>query len=484
MSRPPRITAALAAIVLALGASTASAQQAAMPIPGPLDGPLPRFTGAPAIAAPLPGPYPPTNPALAPDGRSGSGLASNGSASPFAGPLGNRTSSASALQFGTCAALAFDNGGHLVTLCNGPLGPTLRLLDATSLATLSTLMLPPRMSPDRTDLAGGTHFIVRADGSLLVPTNSRTLVSVSTAGGALTQTGSLDLGALLGAGERPFAVAAGYDGRDWVVGGEGTVVTLPRPGTAGTASRLALREPVAEDIATDPSGTYVVTRDALYRLQADGAGTPRVIWRQPLGAALADTHAGRIHPGTGTPPVIVAGGYVAVADALNPPRVTVLRIAGPDSRRLACAVPVFKPGAGSVEAALTVAGRSIVVANAYGYDNVTTTEAGGTTTGGLARVVVGKYGCRTAWTSNEISPSAQPVVSRTTGLFYTLTKPPGTPDAWNLTAIDWRTGVTRFSALSGEGLGNNSEGGAVALGPDGVAYAGTFGGVVRFADAR
>ena len=30
--------------------------------------------------------------------------------------------------------------------------------------------------------------------------------------------------------------------------------------------------------------------------------------------------------------------------------------------------------------------------------------------------------------------------------------------------------------------GHNSEGEAVALGPDGAAYAGTFGGVVRFRD--
>lgn len=123
-----------------------------------------------------------------------------------------------------------------------------------------------------------------------------------------------------------------------------------------------------------------------------------------------------------------------------------MRITGRSSRRLACAVPVFKAGKGSVEAHLVAAGRSIVAANAYGYENPATTELGGTTVGGLARVVVGKRGCRTAWTSKEISPSAQAVVSRATGLLYTLTKPAGFRDAWNLTAIDWRTGATRFAA--------------------------------------
>jgi len=484
MSHRHRVTAIAVLAALAAAAPPALAQQPAITIPGPLDGPLPKFTGAPATAQPLPGPYPQANPALAPDGRSGSGLsAAGGGTSPFPGPLGRGTTSASTLAFGTCASLAFDARARLLALCNGIVGPSLRLIDPDSLATLSSLSLPSKPGPpDRADLAGGTHFLVRADGTLLVPTHSRTLITVTIAADALTQTGSIDLAGVLAAGERPFAVGAGYDGRDWVVGNLGTVVTLPRDG--GAPRRLALGEPVAEDIATDPSGAYVVTRDALYRLQARSDGTPRRIWRQPLLSGLTDAKAGRIHPGPGTPPVMVAGGYVAVADGLNPPRVNVMRITGRSSRRLACAVPVFKGGRGSVEAHLVVAGRSIVAANAYGYENLATTELGGTTTGGLARVVVGKRGCRTAWTSEEISPSAQAVVSRAAGLLYTLTKPAGAPDAWNLTALDWRTGKTRFAALGGEGLGHNSEGGAIVLAPDGTAFAGTFGGVVRFRDAR
>ena len=88
------------------------------------------------------------------------------------------------------------------------------------------------------------------------------------------------------------------------------------------------------------------------------------------------------------------------------------------------------------------------------------------------------------WRSREISPSAQPVVSRATGLLYTLDKPAGFPDRWDLAALDWRTGRLHFRVLAGEGLGFNSSGGAVALAPDGDAFAGTFGGVVRFSDLR
>jgi hypothetical protein len=235
-------------------------------------------------------------------------------------------------------------------------------------------------------------------------------------------------------------------------------------------------------MATDPTGTYVLTRDALYRLQIGAGGRPRVVWREPIPWADPDPMAGRIHPGSGTPPVVLPGGSVAVADGRNPPRIRVLRIDGPDTRRLRCAVPVFAAGAASVDGHLVAAGRSVVVANTWGYDSLLRTEGGRTAKGGIARVIVGKYGCRTAWTNNEIAPTAQAVVSRATGLYYTLTKPKGFPDSWNLTAIDWRTGDTRFSALAGEGLGFNSEGGALTLAPDGSAFAGTFGGLVRFTD--
>lgn len=477
--RRPLLVAGLALVLT----TPAVAQQPVIPIPGPLDGPLPRYTGAPATARPLPGPYPKANPALAADGRSGSGLsAANGGTSPFPGPLGRGTTSTSAFAQGGCSSLALDARDRVVAVCSNPLGPGLRLFDPGTLAALSTLALPTRNSPDRTDLSGGTHFVVRADGSLLVPTHARTLMQVKVEGDALVQSGSTDLGGLLAEGEKPFAVAAGYDGREWVTGTTGTVITLPRDG--GTPRSLNLREPIAEDLTTDPTGAYVVTRDALYRLVARTDGTPRVVWRQPLPSGLADGKAGRIHPGPGTPPVVVAGGYVAVVDGLNPPRVTVVRMKGRDAQRLRCTVPVFDGGQGSVEAHLAVAGRSLVVSNAYGYESLLTTEGGNTTTGGLARVVVGKHGCRTAWKTDLISPSAQAAVSRRTGLLYTLEKPRGFPDAWNLVGIDWRTGERRFGVLAGEGLGFNSDGGAVLLAPNGVAYAGSFGGITRFADAR
>jgi hypothetical protein len=482
-ARKGGLAASLALLAFLGAGATALAAQPAISIPGPLAPFLPKYTGAPATAHPLQGPFRPANPALAPDGRSGSGLASgNGAASPFPGPLGNGTKSNSAVELGTCTSMAFDKTNRLLALCNGVLGPTLRQLDPVSLATLATLTLPARLSVDRTDIAGGTHFIVRADGSLLVPTNAGTVIVVAVAPGSLTQTGAVDLNKGLRPGEHLFAVAAGYDGYDWVVGNQGTVLTLPRG--KGYSKPLGLHEAVQEDIATDTTGTYVVTAGALYRLQAGTNGVPRVVWRRGLASAKRDPHSGRLHPGPGTPPAIVAGGFVAVADGQNPARLTVLRIAGRDSRRNVCSVPLFHPGKSSVEAQLVVAGRSIVATNAYGYDGLPTTELGGSTTGGITRVITSRSGCRVAWTSDEITPSSQPVVSRATGLLYTIVKPHSAPDAWNLEAIDWVSGKVRFAALGGEGLGYNSDNAAVVLGPDGAAYAGSFAGLTRYADKK
>jgi hypothetical protein len=282
-------------------------------------------------------------------------------------------------------------------------------------------------------------------------------------------------------GERIVAVAAGYDGFDWVAGADGTIAALPRDGSA--PKTISLGEPIAEDMATARSGAYVVTDAAAYRLRAGADGTPEVVWRHVVPATAPDAKNGKLDEGSGTPPAIVPGGYVAIADALDPPRLTVLRTGGPDARRLHCAVPLFKQqGHGSVEAHLVVAGDRVVASNAYGYEGPRTTEGGGTTLGGIAQIRVGRRGCRTVWRSDVVSPSAQATVSLATGLLYTVDKPKAFPDRWNLTALDWRTGKLRYRSLAGEGLGFNSNNGAVLLGPDGAAYAASFGGVARWAD--
>ena len=79
----------------------------------------------------------------------------------------------------------------------------------------------------------------------------------------------------------------------------------------------------------------------------------------------------------------------------------------------------------------------------------------------------GGKGCRTVWKSQEISPSTVPKLSLATGLIYAYTKPPGLPDRWYVTAVDFRTGKTVWSRLIGTGLLFNVHYAGLTISPHG-----------------
>ena len=126
----------------------------------------------------------------------------------------------------------------------------------------------------------------------------------------------------------------------------------------------------------------------------------------------------------------------------------------------------------------------MVVENNHGYTSPFSTVLGFGSTGGLSRVEQRDGECRVAWTNDADAPSAVPVVSWANGLLYTWTKRSTLwgVAAWYLTAIDVHTGSTAFSVRSGIGTLHDNHHGAVVLGPDGSAYVGTLGGLVRVRD--
>jgi hypothetical protein len=184
---------------------------------------------------------------------------------------------------------------------------------------------------------------------------------------------------------------------------------------------------------------------------------------------------------------MMAGGRVAITDNDDPMNVVVYhraaRVSGP---RLVCEEPVFAKGASATDNSLIAARNSLVVENNYGYTGPASTMNGATTTPGLARVDVLKRdrGCRTIWRSDEVAPTVVPKVSLETGLVYTYTKPARNDDvdAWYFTALNFCTGRRWYRRLTGTGLGYNNNYAPVTLGPDGVAYVGVLGGLVRIAD--
>jgi hypothetical protein len=126
-----------------------------------------------------------------------------------------------------------------------------------------------------------------------------------------------------------------------------------------------------------------------------------------------------------------------------------------------------------------------VVENNYGYSGPAATQNGKTTTPGLERIDLDSGGCHKAWQSKETSPSAVAKLSLANGIVYTYGKDARDDgeDGWYLTAIDFATGRTLWKALGGEGLGHNNNYAPVTLGPDGSAYVGVLGGLVRLSDS-
>ena len=82
------------------------------------------------------------------------------------------------------------------------------------------------------------------------------------------------------------------------------------------------------------------------------------------------------------------------------------------------------------------------------------------------------------------SPTVVPKLSTRTGLIYTYSRPADPLDqGYFWTAIDYRTGKTKFMKYAGSGLTFNNNYAGLALGPNGDAYLGVIGGIIRLRDA-
>jgi hypothetical protein len=76
-------------------------------------------------------------------------------------------------------------------------------------------------------------------------------------------------------------------------------------------------------------------------------------------------------------------------------------------------------------------------------------------------------------------------MSTRTGLIYTYTRPPDPSGSqgYYWTAINFRNGKTVWSRYAGSGFFFNNNYAGLALGPDGSAYLGVIGGIIRLSDS-
>ncbi|NDZ78967.1 hypothetical protein G3I19_10605 [Streptomyces sp. SID10853] len=518
--RRAAIPAASLAAALALAVAAAPAQ--AVPLPtGPGTGQVPRFTGHAAAPRPVPGSEI-HNPFMAQDGRSamhGDSYASN--TQPQNGPLGHSPAVNSSSKVtdpkdpAQCATATFLRNGLMVLNCGGASHhPTLRLEDPATLEDLASYPLPVRPSTYRaaathnpalmfSDTSGSYYYLDNQDRIVIAGADQHiqrlTVHRTRSGRWEFEQADSWDLRPYLphvcataadpdpqGECDPVTAVQADYHGLMWWASDHGRVGTVD-PGTGAVRTTALPGEQIENSFSTGPDGAFIATDHALYKMHAAPDGTPRTDWRETYDRGTR-TKPGQINQGTGATPALLGNGYVGITDNADPRMHVLVYKRGNHVKdsRLVCSVPVFRPGAGATENSLTAWGNGFSVENDYGYTSLQNTQGGRSTPGGITKIEVNKAGtgCRVAWTSPEQSPTVVTKLSRSNGLLYAYSKPSDSSgtDAWYLSAIDWRTGKTRFRTLTGTGDAYNNNWSPITLGPDGSAYISTYGGVVRVHD--
>lgn len=468
----------------------------AQPIPqNPQDeAAVPHFIGHRATPRPLHSFALPQNPFMAPDPDNNiHNDAYMTDAYDRPGPIGGPMKVTSTFQGAECASALFDEDGRILTICVGGQGPTLLLIDPKTLATKASMPLPPRSgggtgSTPFNDFSGGGYFYVDNENRVVTPTNNRQIWVIAetegSSGPGFEVETMYDVGSVVAPGEGIVSALPDWSGLIWFVTTKGQVGTVD-PKTSEVQSFALDGEIIGNSFAIDSSGgVYVVSDHALYRFDAGDDGAPTVTWRQTY-ARGDEQKPGQVTQGSGTTPTLLGRRYVAITDNATPRmHVVVYRRGKHPALRTVCKKAVFKRRKSATENSLIGVGHSLIAENNYGYSGPTETRDGKSTRPGLARVDFRKGRCRRVWTSRERAPSVVPKASLANGLVYTYTKPKRKDqvDAWYLTAIDFRTGKTVYKRLAGTGLGFNNNYAPITLGPDGSAYVGALGGLVKLRD--
>jgi hypothetical protein len=415
----------------------------------------------------------------------------------WAGPLGrNPVAMSNAMPPALCGSLTFHTRGFIVSVCPSLLAaPQARVIDPKTLEILATYNMPnapdpPGTKPYQNFAGGGYFFLDRRNRIWSATKTSHVLVlQVADDGRSITPIHDYDLTGALASDERITSALPDFRGRVWFVSKKSGKVGIFYP-RSKRLRYVRLGDEIENSFAVGRRGVYIVSDKRMYRFWARRGGKPRIQWKARYKNS-GIVKPSQVDAGSGTTPTIMKGGYVAITDNADPMNVVVYRTARKlkrHRRRRVCQVPVFDKGSSATENSLLTNNRSLYVENNYGYQDPFGPNSGALTAPGFARVDVRRsgHGCRKVWqTKNERAPSVVPKLSTKTGLIYTYTRdasavPGSQPYFW--TAIDARTGATAWKVYAGNGLAYNNNYAGIGIGPDGTAYLGTTGGMLRLHD--
>ena len=456
-------------------------------------GPVPDFEGRVAVAKPLP-PLPmPLHPIQDNGGYAGAhGDSYNSGVIPAAGPLGRELEIHSRITAAGptyCSTQHFDAKGRIVTVCVGRREPTkLLLLDPAGLEVLATHELPPM---------AGFYFRMDQQGRVVVPVGDLSIqfFEVDETSGPPTWrlVRRLDLGDVVPPGQRgpmtlPLDIVADWQGNWWF--------TLMTPAVVGYVDRNGVVHPyffegesVANGLAADPDGIWVVSSAKLYGLRAGREGV-EVFARFPYDTSAPDRSLGGMgasSSGSGTTPVLFGEKLIAFGDDASPrPNVLVYRLDDvPGDERLVCKVPVFEPGRSVLENSFIGYDHSLVVENNMGFKMTGGSQAAEP---GFVRIDVRRdlSGCDVVWENYEVRAGTGAKLSLGSGLVYVheLLMDTGDVEAWYVTAIDFETGERVWRQYVGSGLQWDNALLTMSIGPDGLLTSGLYAGLLSARDGR
>jgi hypothetical protein len=455
---------------------------------------IPAAAGA---ATPIPAPAPPQNPFLAATPNSSihdDTWMTDAYSRP--GPTGKALIAGLApLPPSLCSAMTFDTHGQIVTVCPSSISPpVVRVLDPTTMAVLSSYTLPNAPTPPGTaeyqNFTGGGYFFLDNHDHIWSATKTNHLFELapSADGLSISLLADYNLTSAVSASERITSALPDFRGRIWFVSKQDGRVGVLNPATR-KIHVFRIGEEVENSFAVDRTAVYIVSDKRMYRFSVGRNGRPRIDWS--IRYRNSGIHKpSQVDAGSGTTPTVMAHGYVAITDNADPMDVVVYRTAKHLRRhvkRTVCQMPVFQKGQSATENSLIGSGRSMIVENNYGYEDPFGPQAGNITAPGFERVDIRRngHGCTRVWTNDtDPAPTVVPKLSTATQLIYAYTQTLGVGGMqdWSWVAISAVTGQTVFRQQTGTGLLANNNYAGVALGPNGVAYLGTIGGIRTLRD--
>ena len=534
-------------LVFAGGANASGGNVTPIP-PGP-ETSLPDYIGAPAKAHPLANSGVPQNPNLAPNpfmgGHTDTWMSDSAD---IAGPLGRNPVTLSTDLTGVHnkswltpgGSISHDSHGRVIVNAYGVNEASIVLLDPD---TLEVLTYYPLVVEESGPLGEGAQKFLPSMWSIYGALDNRdrlhmvsgsryllTLEEIDTPSGPEFQEaegGYYDLSELVTGGtvdpsddDRISAAIMDFRGRYWINMGRSANIYVLDPATTEepyTRDRvphvdLGFGEFTRNGLALTRDAAYIVTTEAMYRVEVGADGWPYVVWREPY-----DTSWGRVPPdykqevrpgqyelGSGTTPTILGEGkYVAITDNAEQMQVVVFRTEeklDPGEERIVCEVPVFDfPGGGSGANSNSLIGyrNSIIVQNTSDYlfdwgnwSVEPPLDAMLVTPGkpGIERIDINPNGkgCTKVWVNKEVSTNACPRLSTRTGLIYTMNRKhdlENNVDAYYWVALDFRTGEVVWEKFAGTGDRFDNWWAPTSIGPNGALYVPGYGGVMMIRDA-